>query len=75
MLLLSTQAPSPTAPGTERPRLVDFVYFSFTNGTSFAPSDVSIMTTRMRWTVSWHSLAAFFLNALLIVLVINTIIR
>lgn len=62
-------------PGTDKPRLVDFFYFAYSLATSFGPSDVQIMTTRMRWTVSWHSLAAFFLNALLIVLVINTIIR
>ncbi len=60
-------------PGTEQPRLVDFVYFSFTNGTSFAPSDVSVATTRMRWTVVWHTTLSFFFNALIIVLTMNTI--
>lgn len=62
-------------PGTDNPRLVDFFYFAYSIATTFGPSDVKITTTRMRWTVSWHSLFAFFLNALLIVLVINTIIR
>ncbi len=60
-------------PGTKHPRLVDFVYFSFTNGTSFAPSDVSVATTQMRWTVVWHTSMSFFFNALIIVLTMNTI--
>ena len=60
-------------PGTEHPRLTDFVYFSFTNGTSFAPSDVSVATSRMRWTVVWHTTLSFFFNALIIVLTMNTI--
>ncbi len=60
-------------PGTENPRLVDFVYFAFTNGTSFAPADVSVATTRMRWTVVWHTTFSFFFNALIIVLTMNTI--
>lgn len=60
-------------PGTEQPRLIDFVYFSFTNGTSFAPSDVTIQTSRMRWTVVWHTTFSFFFNALIIVLTMSTI--
>ncbi len=60
-------------PGTEHPRLIDFVYFAFTNGTSFAPSDVMVATSRMRWTVVWHTTFSFFFNALIIVLTMNTI--
>lgn len=60
-------------PGTQQPRLVDFVYFAYTNGTSFAPSDVSVATTSMRWTVVWHTTFSFFFNALIIVLTMNTI--
>ncbi len=60
-------------PGTKEPRLVDFVYFSFTNGTSFATSDVVVRTSRMRWTVVWHTTFSFFFNALIIVLTMNTI--
>ncbi len=60
-------------PGTETPRLADFAYFSYTNGTSFAASDVMVTTTRMRWTVLWHSVFSFFFNALIIVLSMNTI--
>ena len=60
-------------PGAAPPRLVDFVYFSFTNATAFSVSDVQVMTTRMRWTVVWHTTISFFLNALIIVLSFSTI--
>lgn len=60
-------------PGTETPRLVDFVYFSFTNATSFAVSDVQVRSTRMRWTVVWHTALAFFFNAIIIALVLNVV--
>jgi uncharacterized membrane protein len=60
-------------PRTPEPRLVDFLYFAFTNATAFSVSDVAVTTTRMRWTVMWHTTISFFLNALIIVLAINTI--
>ncbi len=60
-------------PRTPQPLLTDFVYFSFTNGTNFSVSDVVVTTSAMRWTVVWHTTISFFLNALIIVLAINTI--
>ncbi|MFP3464680.1 DUF1345 domain-containing protein [Leifsonia sp. SIMBA_070] len=60
------------APPTE-PRFVDFVYFAFTLGTTFAASDVEVLSTRLRWTVVWHSVLSFFFNGLIIVLALNTI--
>ncbi len=60
-------------PGTNQPRLVDFVYFSFTNATAFAVSDVQVVNTHMRWTVVWHTTLAFFFNALIIVLTMNVL--
>ena len=62
-------------PGTETPRLADFVYLSFTNATNFSVSDVQVLTTRMRWTIVWHTTISFFLNALIIVLAFSTIIN
>jgi uncharacterized membrane protein len=62
-------------PGTEEPRLVDFVYLAFTNATTFAVSDVQVRSTRMRWTIVWHTTLAFFFNALIIALVINVITK
>lgn len=60
-------------PNTSRPRLVDFAYFAFTMGTSFAASDVEVRSTRLRWTVLWHSVLSFFFNGFIIVLALNTI--
>ncbi|WP_258566383.1 DUF1345 domain-containing protein [Leucobacter luti] len=60
-------------PGTDDPRLVDFVYLAFTNSTTFAVSDVKIVDSRMRWTIVWHTTIAFFFNALIIVLTMNVI--
>ncbi|QIG39900.1 DUF1345 domain-containing protein [Microbacterium sp. 4R-513] len=71
------RAPSPPPlvfPGAVAPRLVDFVYFSFTNATTFSVSDVVVQTSRMRWTVVWHTTFSFFLNALIIVLAFSTIL-
>lgn len=60
-------------PGTDEPRLTDFVYFSYTNGTAFSVSDVVVADSAMRWTVVWHTTLSFFFNALIIVLTMNTI--
>jgi len=60
-------------PRTPEPELIDFVYFAFTNATNFSVSDVQVTTTRMRWTVIWHTSLSFFFNALILVLAINTI--
>ena len=60
-------------PGTPEPRLVDFVYLSFTNATTFAVSDVQVTDSHMRWTIVWHTTLAFFFNALIIVLTMNVI--
>ena len=42
-------------------------------GTTFAASDVEVLSTRLRWTVVWHSVLSFFFNGLIIVLALNTI--
>lgn len=60
-------------PRTEDPRLSDFAYFSFTNATTFAVSDVRVTETRMRWTTVWHTSMAFFFNALILALTMSTI--
>lgn len=61
-------------PGTQQPLLVDFVYEAFTIGTTFATSDVSILTRRMRWTVTVHAVTSFFFNGAIIVLALNTLL-
>lgn len=69
----ATGQPPLEFPRTPQPLLTDFVYFSFTNGTNFSVSDVVVATSAMRWTVVWHTTISFFLNALIIVLAINTL--
>jgi uncharacterized membrane protein len=65
--------PHPADAPAPDPRFIDFVYFAFTLGTTFAASDVEVLSTRMRWTVVWHSVLSFFFNGLIIVLALNTI--
>ncbi|MEV8214728.1 DUF1345 domain-containing protein [Leifsonia sp. NPDC077715] len=65
--------PHPADQPPTDPRFVDFVYFAFTLGTTFAASDVEVLSTRLRWTVVWHSVLSFFFNGLIIVLALNTI--
>ncbi|WP_427016913.1 DUF1345 domain-containing protein [Pseudarthrobacter sp. P1] len=62
-------------PETEAPVLADFVYFSYTVGTSFAVSDVSTLRTKVRWTIVFHSVLSFFFNGLIVVLALNTIMN
>lgn len=62
-------------PGTPHPGIVEFVYFSYTLGTTFAVSDVEILNTRVRWRVVWHSVLSFFFNGLIVVLALGTIIE
>lgn len=59
--------------GNTQPGLVDYVYVSFTVGTTFAASDVSFLNTRTRWIVTVHSVLSFALNAFTIALAFNTI--
>lgn len=61
-------------PSTPHPGVIEFVYFSFTLGTSFAASDVEIQSTRLRWRVTVHSVLSFFFNGLIVVLALNTIL-
>lgn len=69
----SADEPMLRFPGTKHPRFIDFVYFAYTLGTTFAASDVEVLNTRMRWTIVWHSVLSYFFNGLIIVLALNTI--
>lgn len=51
--------------GGERSTL-DFLYFSFTIGTSFATSDVEILGFRTKRIALLHSVIAFFYNAIVV---------
>lgn len=62
-------------PGEDEPGLADFVYLAFTNATAFSSADVTVLTRRMRWTIAWHVSLSFFLNSLIIVLAVNTVLQ
>jgi uncharacterized membrane protein len=48
------------------PMATDFLYFSFTLGTSFAASDVTVTSQTMRWHVMIHSILSFFYNTVVL---------
>ncbi len=52
-----------TFPGTAAPNFLDFAYFAFTIGATFATSDVEVTNRRIRHAVIWHSVLSFFYNA------------
>lgn len=58
-------------PRQEYPGPDDFMYFAFTLGTSFAVSDVSVITPSLRWHVMVHSVLSFFYNAIVLALAIS----
>lgn len=51
---------------TGDPKEADFLYFAMTLGSSFATSDVNVVTTKMRWHVLVHSGISFFYNAIVL---------
>jgi uncharacterized membrane protein len=60
-------------PHREQPGPVDFMYFSFTLGTSFAVSDVTVTAPAMRWHVMTHSILCFFYNAIVLAVAIGIV--
>jgi uncharacterized membrane protein len=50
-------------PDTPDPQLIDYLYFSFTVGVSFAASDVVVRTRPLRWHVMVHGVTSFLYNA------------
>jgi len=60
-------------PGTKQPDLLDFLYFSFTIGTSFATSDVSLCSSKVRRVALLHGVISFFYNALVIAIAIQVL--
>ncbi|PKQ31118.1 MAG: DUF1345 domain-containing protein [Actinobacteria bacterium HGW-Actinobacteria-2] len=68
-----TPTPPMEFPGTPNPHLVDFAYFAYTVGTTFAASDVNVRTRDVRWVVTLHGVMAFFFNSAIIVLALSTL--
>ena len=58
-------------PRCAAPTATDFLYFSFTLGTSFAVSDVNVTAQTMRWHVMVHSVLSFFYNAIVLAVAIG----
>lgn len=57
----------------ENPTLSDFLYLSFTVGTSFAISGATIASRKVRRVVLIHSVTSFFYNAFVIAVAIQVI--
>jgi uncharacterized membrane protein len=60
-------------PATERPNLLDFAYFAFTVGTSFATSDVEVRARPIRSTVLTHSVVSFVYNTAILGIAVGVI--
>lgn len=58
-------------PNTTVPNYWDFIYFSFTIGTSAQTSDVEVTSHPLRKVVILHSIGAFFFNTTIIALMVN----
>jgi uncharacterized membrane protein len=61
-------------PGEENPRQLDFAYFAFTIGTSFAVSDLAVTDSKMRRGVLGHQILSFFYNTAILTLSINFVV-
>ena len=60
-------------PGTKDAGLTDYLYFAITIGSTFATSDVNVVSRRLRWTVATHSVLAFFYNAIVMAIAFKII--
>jgi uncharacterized membrane protein len=56
---------------SKEPDYWDFLYFSLVIGMTSQVSDVGVSDRRIRHTVTWHGVYAFFFNVALIALVVN----
>ena len=61
-------------PGTPKPEIWDFLYFSFVVGMTAQTADVSITTTSMRRVVLLHSIGSFFFNTVILAMAVNAAI-
>lgn len=62
-------------PDDDHPTAVDFLYFAFGLGTSFAVSDVTVTAPAMRWHVMMHSVLCFFYNAIVLALAVSVLTK
>lgn len=72
--MVATQDPGALVfPDCPWPGPVEFAYFSFTVGVTFATSDVEVISRRMRWHVLVHSILSFVFNTAVIAIVVNVV--
>lgn len=60
-------------PETRTPSLLEFAYFSFTVGTTFGTSDVTVQSSRLRGIVLCHGLLTFVYNTAVLGMVISLV--
>ena len=60
-------------PGDQSPKQLDFAYFAFTIGTSFAVSDVEVTDPTIRRAVLGHQILSFFFNTSILATVITLV--
>jgi len=61
-------------PDTAEPGVWEFLYYSFTIGTTAQTSDTNVHTTRMRQATLAHSVLSFFYNTAIIAMSVNAVI-
>jgi uncharacterized membrane protein len=61
-------------PGTDLPNYLDFLYVAFTVGLTYAMSDVSVTSDRLRRLVLIHSVISFFFYSMVLGVVLNAVV-
>lgn len=63
-----------TFPGTDPPNYHDFLYVAFTVGLTYAMSDVSVTSCKLRRLVLIHSIISFFFYSMVLGVVLNAVV-
>ncbi len=58
-------------PGTDEPRVVEFLYYAFVIGMAGQVSDVEVRSTAMRRLTLVHGVVSFFFNTVILALAVN----
>jgi uncharacterized membrane protein len=61
-------------PGSDPPTYLDFMYFAFTVGLTYAVSDVNVTSADHRLFVFLHSVVSFFFYRTILGVVLNAIV-
>jgi uncharacterized membrane protein len=62
-------------PGSAPPRFLDYVYLAAQVSTTFGASDVALTTTRVRRSVTFHSIIATTFNTVIVALFVSVLLR